>query len=115
MAVHNLDGYRTLCLDCNTRYVDWSTVTLAEVRGKRRYQKHSRLRDLARRAYVAAGRPMCCARCGYDVHVEVCHIRAMKDFPRDALVAEVNAQDNLVALCPNHHWEFDHGAFVVSP
>jgi hypothetical protein len=21
----------------------------------------------------------------------------------------VNSLDNLVGLCPNHHWEFDHG------
>lgn len=35
----------------------------------------------------------------------------MKDiasFDLDALIKEVNALSNLVALCKNHHWEFDH-------
>lgn len=38
----------------------------------------------------------------------------MKDFAPDALLAEVNTQANLIALCPNHHWEFDHGRLNLS-
>jgi predicted restriction endonuclease len=25
----------------------------------------------------------------------------------------VNAESNLVPLCPNHHWEFDHGLIPI--
>jgi hypothetical protein len=32
----------------------------------------------------------------------------VKDFPPEAKLTEINAIDNLVALCPTHHWEFDH-------
>jgi hypothetical protein len=32
----------------------------------------------------------------------------------DATVAEVNADENIIVLCPNCHWEFDHGIIDVS-
>lgn len=100
--------YRTLCAACNPRVIDWSAVTLGELTGLRRYQKHSRLRALARQAYLKAGRAARCVVCGYDQHFEVCHIQPMSTFPDSTSVSVVNAQCNLVALCPNHHWEFDH-------
>lgn len=49
-----------------------------------------------------------CMFCGYSKHVEVCHIKPIKDFPMTALISEVNSLDNLLLLCPNCHWEFDH-------
>jgi hypothetical protein len=30
-------------------------------------------------------------------------------FPLDTPISVVNSLDNLVGLCPNCHWEFDHG------
>lgn len=50
-----------------------------------------------------------CERCGYDKHVEIAHIRSISDFPETAMLSKVNARSNLMALCPNCHWEFDHG------
>jgi hypothetical protein len=50
-----------------------------------------------------------CAACGYDKHVELCHIKPMSSFSDDSLVGEVNHKDNIVQLCPNCHWEFDNG------
>lgn len=57
-------------------------------------------RDLAERP---------CATCGYDRFVELCHIRAISDWPKDTLVNIVNSDNNVIQLCPNHHWELDHG------
>jgi hypothetical protein len=54
-----------------------------------------------------------CKNCGYDRHVEICHIRPINSFPEDTPVAVVNDLSNLVALCPNCHWEFDHGLLVL--
>ncbi len=48
-----------------------------------------------------------CQICGFDVVVEVCHIKAIAGFPETALMGEVNSLDNLVYLCPNHHAMFD--------
>ena len=50
-----------------------------------------------------------CAICEYDKHVEVAHKRPVSDFPDTALISEINSIDNLVGLCPNHHWEYDQG------
>lgn len=54
-----------------------------------------------------------CAVCGYDTHVQVCHIKPVKDFPNNATVAEINIMSNLVLLCPNHHWELDNGKLIL--
>lgn len=49
-----------------------------------------------------------CSRCGYTKHVELCHIKAITDFPETATLGEVNSPQNNKVLCPNCHWEFDH-------
>lgn len=63
----------------------------------------------ARKLYKKSGSPYICKVCGYAHHVQICHIKDVKDFEDSALIAEINSLNNLVALCPNHHWEFDHG------
>ena len=50
-----------------------------------------------------------CKVCGYDTHIQVCHIKSVSSFDDDVLMSEINSIDNLVGLCPNHHWEFDNG------
>lgn len=70
---------------------------------------NNKVRSDARRVYNTSSSPKHCVYCGYDTHYEVCHIRAVSDFPPEALVSDINALSNLVALCPNHHWEFDNG------
>ncbi|MBI2976429.1 MAG: HNH endonuclease, partial [Chloroflexi bacterium] len=73
------------------------------------YQANAWIRKLARRAYYNSGKPQSCFRCGYSLHLEVCHIRPIQDFSEDTPMSVVNSLDNLVALCPNCHWELDHG------
>ena len=53
-------------------------------------------------------------RSGYDKHYEVCHIKAVSDFSEDTPITVINHIDNLVALCPNHHWEFDNGLLDIA-
>lgn len=99
---------RRFCADCNPNNgANWGTRTLAFVRTFLDY--HARIRQLARRTYYNSGRPKHCANCGYTKHLEICHIRPIQDFPEETPIAEVNSLDNLVALCPNCHWEFDNG------
>ena len=50
-----------------------------------------------------------CQVCGYTHRVDCCHIKPIKLFPSTALVSEINAVENLAALCPNHHIELDLG------
>ena len=58
---------------------------------------------------ITASWPPKCKICGYDKHVETCHLRDISDFPLTATLQEINHPDNLALLCCNHHWEFDHG------
>lgn len=67
----------------------------------------------ARKIFIKSGKPRVCALCGYDVHTDICHIEDVAKFPSDTLINEINAPENLVALCPNHHWEFDHGLVTL--
>ena len=101
-------GRRTTCDNCNPSYVDWTKVTLGDVKQKASFQYSARVRQLARKLYRQSNKPQECLICGYDKHFEVCHRRAINEFSDDTFIAEVNDLDNLVALCPNHHWELDH-------
>ena len=50
-----------------------------------------------------------CHICGYDKHIEVAHVKAVSNFSGDTKLKEINSVDNLIGLCPNHHWEYDNG------
>lgn len=63
----------------------------------------------AQAIYLKSMKPKCCAICGYNKHYEIAHIKAVADFEEDASITEINNENNLIALCPNHHWEYDNG------
>ena len=71
-------------------------------------QYHVTIRDRAKYIYRKSELPKKCIICGYDKHYHICHIKDIKDFGDDAKLSIVNVLENLVALCPTHHWEFDH-------
>lgn len=50
-----------------------------------------------------------CQCCNFSKGVQICHKRAISDFPVDTPMNKVNNIDNLILLCPNCHWLFDHG------
>lgn len=104
---------RKYCSNCNPMNKDWSTITYGEAVEKRKYQKNSRIRNLARRTYKQSDKPQCCIICGYTNHFEVCHLKAISSFPDTATISEINNIDNLIALCPNHHWELDHNIITL--
>lgn len=43
----------------------------------------------------------------YTTYIEVAHIKAISDFLPTSTLGEINAQSNLILLCPNHHKEYD--------
>jgi len=87
--------------------------SLRQVTGKKHYQIYGTIRMYSRSIYKNIHGKVNCLYCGYDKHVEICHITPIKDFPDSALVSDVNAPDNLLALCPNHHWEFDKNIITI--
>lgn len=93
--------------------VDWSKVTLKEVKDKRQYQSYSRIRDLARKSYENSNKPKYCIRCNYNKHYEVHHIIPISSFEESTPISEINDLNNLIALCPNCHWELENGLFQL--
>ena len=104
---------RVTCTNCNRNFVDWEKMKLNEVQHSAKYQISAQVRQRARYTYRNSDRPKYCINCGYIKHYEVCHIRAINDFPLDTTIATVNDLTNLVALCPNCHWEFDHNHLSI--
>lgn len=77
---------------------------------RKNYQSYrSAVRKSAEKAYRESGKPLSCSICGYSKHIEIAHIKAVSDFDDLSTIAEINSINNLIALCPNHHWEYDHG------
>lgn len=77
------------------------------------YEKHHKSSAFAlvrsrARATKKAMETKACERCGWDKHVEVCHKKPISEYPKTTLVSEINSEDNLLILCPNCHWLFDH-------
>ncbi|WP_248581585.1 HNH endonuclease [Nocardioides sp. InS609-2] len=86
-------------------------TTLAELRGGLSLnQYHAKIRGWSRSVYDG---PRRCLECGYSLHVDICHVRDVSTFALYATIGEVNAPENLIALCKNHHWEFDNGFLTI--
>ncbi len=107
--------YRRLyCDKHNPQAVDWSKITVADVVYKYEHSygasnRYTRVRDTAKHIYQNSNKPNKCEKCGYDKHYHVCHIKPIHLFDLTTSISIVNHIDNLIALCPNCHWELDHG------
>lgn len=88
---------KRLCGQCKRGSV--LDFTKGEV-GRTTIQKHARS--------VTANRKQICINCNYTKVVETCHIKGVAEFTKETKLSIINHQDNLILLCPNCHWEFDH-------
>lgn len=77
------------------------------VKGKHASWLNSHVRIFTRN-WLKHLRALPCAKCGYDLHVELAHIRQVSSYTDDTKLSEVNSEDNVIQLCPNCHWEFDN-------
>lgn len=68
----------------------------------------SAIQKNARNVFKSKNKELKCYICGYDKHVEIAHIKPVSEFDDNTTIAEINDIDNLIALCPNHHWEYDN-------
>lgn len=116
-----VQGRRKLCDSCkrikhgiSTRSIEYESITLKELRSAySTSQYHSKIRGASRSEYKRSGRSMSCENCGYDLHVDICHIRGVSDFPDSSTLSEVNDISNLIALDKRCHWEFDNGYLSI--
>jgi hypothetical protein len=100
----------TQCLDCSlkSRLVDY-TLSEAIYQEGTKGSAYSLIRYRARNIL----RTSSCEKCGYSLHIEVCHIKPINAFSREARLSEINHPENLIILCRNCHWEFDHGLLTL--
>lgn len=69
--------------------------------------RHTGIRDLCRRWNKhLENKP--CQNCGYSLHTEFCHIKEISK-NKSLKLKEINDPSNILILCKNCHWEFDHG------
>lgn len=108
---------RKYCQECYRTMkfcVDWSQITLAQFFKKlKRYQAHARIRQRARQIFHKENRPQQCSICRYNKHIEICHVKPIGSFPEDTAISIINDISNLIALCPNCHWELDNGVLKL--
>ena len=100
---------RKYCLECNPTKTNFPVdMTLKDAI----YTKHHKSSAFAlvrnRARAIMLNEPQICTKCGYNKHVEVCHIKPIKDFSENTLLSVINNKSNLILLCPNCHWEFDN-------
>lgn len=91
----------------------WENKTILDLKNKRQYQVYSQIRDIARKIFYEHNKQFSCKNCGYNKHIEVCHIKAINSYSDDTKISEINALSNLIGLCPNCHWEFDNGLLDI--
>lgn len=106
-----------LCKMCLDLYINrsgyYKSRTLAEyqalpsVKGKHFSWINAHVRSFAR-SWNKNLTKLPCQKCGYNLHVELCHIKAVCLFDSNSLLGDINSSENLLVLCRNHHWEFDH-------
>jgi predicted restriction endonuclease len=86
---------------------------MGDLRAKRKENGDVSIWDHAKRVYANSSLPKYCWICGYNKHYDVCHIKPVRLFTDDALISNVNSLTNLMAMCRNHHWEFDHNQLSI--
>ena len=104
------DGRSIQCTNCNlkTRQKDHTLEEALYLKGTKG-SIYSLIRSRARNNIKVTS----CEKCGYFLHVEVCHIKPINKFIASDKISDINHPDNLVVLCRNCHWEFDHGLLTL--
>lgn len=89
--------------------------TIGDIRKKYKVaasNMYSQIRGKARKIAMLHGYNFC-VNCGYNKHVEICHIKSISSFDDAELLEDINHISNLVSLCRNCHWEHDNGLFTI--
>lgn len=93
---------------------EFGGLSLAEVKNRYGSNWHSRIREHSRLVYRNSGQPLHCVipTCEYTHYFEVAHLIAIESFSGSDTVLQMNNPANLLALCPNHHKDYDLGYLI---
>ncbi len=100
------------CRECKTneRFQIQLKRTLKDTTSKGNARvKWAWVRSIAKLVLEKAGRKKECANCGFNLFVDVCHIKSINKFEENEILRVVNSPDNLLYLCPNCHGLLDRG------
>ena len=118
--LRQIDVSSKLCINCHTQNRRERAENLTKGELLARFDKRGRwdiyrasLGKASRQTYLRAGKPQACLICGYTIVFHVAHIKPVAAFSNTAKIKEINNIDNLVALCPNHHYEFDNNMLAL--
>lgn len=103
---------RKVCDNCKPSIYD--NKTIADVMYDVNKDAYNLIRTRARLILEKAS-PKICKVCGYSKHVEACHIKSISSFDKSTKILVVNDLTNLIYLCPNCHWEYDHDLLDLAP
>ena len=106
---------RKSCADCYelpNKVLTLTTKGELFLRCKTWQSARSTIQSHARQVLARSGEQEC-SICGYSKHIEAAHRQSVSSFSSEATLGEINSPDNLLALCPNHHWEYDQGVLGV--
>lgn len=107
---------RFSCRKCDgagcTYCYDYNKMKLAELEHHKKKIKKV-IRDNAQSLWEKKAKQTPCQRCGYQLMVHVCHIKAVSTFPLDSTPEQINDRANICFLCPNCHYELDHGYLEI--
>lgn len=97
-----------MCQKCKNELNSVSNKTLGYYISGQKYlsSKCQEIRTNARKVLEGSNREKICQYCHnheFDEILEVHHIKGILEFDKDTLIKEINNENNLVWLCPNHH------------
>lgn len=110
---------RSICMCCKEclpfyKIEKYGEKTIREFReipaSKNRYQN---VRNHAHRVAALYGIIKKCSFCDCNNHLDLCHIEDIGTFTDDTQLNIINSPTNLIYLCPNHHWDLDHGYLKI--
>lgn len=88
---------------------DRSEATIEEMVTRLGSNRYDQIRTHAHTLFKSQRANPLCQCCGYNKHIELCHIHPIASFSKDTKLKVVNARENILFLCPNCHWEYDNG------
>ena len=88
---------------------EYGEKTIKEFSSTYARHKYQKIRHHAHRVAKIHNIKKECPFCDYKNHVQLCHIKDIGEFDKNTKIKTVNNLNNLIYLCPNHHWDLDHG------
>lgn len=109
-----------LCMDCGKELTEkFKNFTFGEYKSHVRItvKGYCRISDRVRylnRSWNKNLLSLSCQYCGYGTHIDLCHKKPISKFSDDSKLSDINSLSNNIVLCPNHHWEYDHGILDIA-